>query len=114
MKKQFSLDLRVARRQAGFTQRDIAHLLGMGQAFVSDLEQGRKEPTLRQIVKLSLIFGKSFESLFAEIMADARRDLRKRLTTLPKDTRRFAGTFNRDNSIARLQDRLDAEAEAHD
>lgn len=114
MSTQFSLDLRVARRQAGFTQRDIAHLLDAHQSLVSDLERGRKEPTLVQIVSLSLIFGRSFESLFTAVMLDARRDLRRRLKMLPDDPRQYVGTFNRQSSIDRLRDRLEADDPDHD
>jgi transcriptional regulator with XRE-family HTH domain len=113
MTTEFALDLRTARRKAGFVQGDIAHLLASHQSRISDLEQGRKLPTLTETVTLSLIFGRSFESLFSMIMRQARRDLRKRVRKLPKNTRDFAGTFNRASSIERLRDRLAAEYEEH-
>lgn len=102
MRTQFSLDLRLARRRSGFTQRDIAHLLAAHQSAISDLERGRVRPTLTQIVTLSLIYGRSFESLFSEVMTQARQDLVTQLDTLPK-ARVFIGTTNRANSIARLR-----------
>jgi transcriptional regulator with XRE-family HTH domain len=46
MSTDFALDLRVARRQAGFTQEDVARLLGVTQSQISDLEHGRVLPTL--------------------------------------------------------------------
>ena len=113
MTTEFALDLRAARRKAGLTQRDVAHLLAAHQSTVSDLERGRLLPTLVQIVTLSLIYGRSFESLFAEVMRDARQALRKRLRTLPKEARTYAGTFNRESTIARLRDRLAAEETDH-
>jgi len=113
MSTQFSLDLRVARRRAGFTQGDIAHLLGAHQSLVSDLERGRVEPTLVQIVTLSLIFGRSFESHFASVMREARRDLLTRVRSLPEDAREYVGTHNRASSIERLRDRLESDAEAY-
>lgn len=113
MSTEFALDLRVARRKAGFTQRDIAHLLRVQQAKVSDLERGRKLPTVPQIVTLSLIYGRSFESLFAAVMAEARQKLTTRLGGMPTDTRAFVGTLNRTASLDRLRRRLAAEAEAH-
>ncbi|GGD35205.1 helix-turn-helix transcriptional regulator [Sinisalibacter lacisalsi] len=113
MTTEFALDLRTARRKAGFVQSDIAHMLASHQSRVSDLEQGRKLPTLTETVMLSLIFGRSFESLFSMVMRQARRDLRKRVRKLPKNTRDFAGTFNRASSIERLRDRLAAEDEEH-
>ena len=113
MTTEFALDLRAARRKAGFVQGDVAHLLGMHQSTVSELETGRKLPTLSQTVMLSLIYGRSFESLFAAVMKDARKDLKKRVRTLPRDVRDFPGTLNRKSTIARLKQRLSDEAKAH-
>jgi len=113
MTTEFALDLRAARRKAGFVQGDIAHLLASHQSTVSELEAGRKLPTLSQTVTLSLIYGRSFESLFAAIMSEARRDLKRRLRTLPKDVRDYPGTFNRAASIARLRQRLADNNKAH-
>lgn len=113
MTTEFALDLSLARRKAGYVQSDIAHLLASHQSRVSDLEQGRKQPTLLEIVTLSLIYGRSFESLFSMIMADARQDLRKRLKTLPREVRDYVGTFNRSASIERLRDQLAAEDADH-
>ncbi|SDL26476.1 helix-turn-helix transcriptional regulator [Aliiruegeria lutimaris] len=110
MTTEFALDLRAARRKAGYVQGDVAHLLGMHQSTVSELETGRKLPTLTQTVTLSLIYGRSFESLFAAVMKEARRDLKKRLRGLPKNVRDHPGTLNRKASIDRLRQRLKEEA----
>lgn len=106
MSTQFSHDLRLARRKAGYLQGDLAHLLGSHQSVVSDLEHGRLRPTLEQIIDLSLIYGRSFESLFAEVMTERRRRLRRCLRHLPDPDRTTAPTFNRDGSLARLRQRL--------
>lgn len=113
MSSEFALDLRLARRKAGYTQGDIAHLLARHQSRVSDLELGRRQPTLDEIVALSLIYGRSFESLFAELMRTARTDLTARLATLPEDVRAYNGTFNRPGSLARLRRRLAAHDADH-
>lgn len=109
MSTEFAHDLRLARLKAGYTQRDIAHFLDAHQSTVSDLEHGKVLPSLQQIVRLSLIYGRSFESLFAEIMSEARRALKARLKTLPEKVRSCAGTFNRPGSLSRLKHRLSAE-----
>lgn len=113
MTTQFALDLRLARRKAGYTQRDIAHLLGAQQSAVSDLERGRSLPDLRQIIALSLIYGRSFESLFSELLEDARKMLRKRIVQLPEDVRQYAGTLHRTHSLKRLRQSLEAEGPDH-
>lgn len=106
MSTQFSLDLRLARRKAGFTQKDIASLLSSHQSLVSDLERGRERPTLEQIIELSLIYGRSFDSFFEELMGDCQTRLLKRLERLPTAHKRTAHTYNRSASIKRLKRRL--------
>lgn len=113
MSTEFALDLRLARRKSGFTQRDVAHLLGAQHTLVSELERGGRLPTLEQIVTLSLIYGRSFESFFAERMKAARDKLRSRILHMPEGVRNYVETFNRDASIERLARRLAAENPCH-
>lgn len=108
MSTEFALDLRAARRKAGYTQGDIAHLLDHHQSHVSDLETGQERPTLVEIVTLSLIYGKSFERFFCEVMQECKAGLRARLNSLPALHSQTAGTFNRDSSIEKLSRRLAA------
>jgi transcriptional regulator with XRE-family HTH domain len=113
MSTEFALDLRLARRKAGYTQRDIAHLLSVQQSNISALEHGRVLPSIQEIVTLSVIYGRSFESLFAQLMKNARFALRKRTPTMPKTARNYVATFNRESSIKRLRHRLSAEGDDH-
>lgn len=106
MSTQFAHDLRTARKNAGYTQGDIAHLFASHQSIVSDLERGRLRPTLEQIIDLSLIHGKSFESFFAEVMTERRKHLTKRLASLPAPGRDTVHTFNRPASLSKLARRL--------
>lgn len=107
MSTQFALDLRAARRKAGYTQGDIAQLLDSHQSHISDLEHGRLQPTLQQIVSLSLIYGRSFESYFSQVMQECQEHLTTRLATLPPGNS-TSGTFNRPSSIRKLEQRLKA------
>ena len=106
MSTQFACDLRLARRKAGYTQGDIAHLLSSHQSVVSDLEHGRLRPTLEQIVDLSLVYGRSFESFFSEVIVERQEHLTTRLSSLPAPSRKTAHTFNRPASLSRLARRL--------
>lgn len=106
MSTQFASDLRLARRKAGYTQGDVAHLLATQQSAVSDLEHGKIRPTLEQIIELSLIYGRSFESFFEELMTGSQKKLKQRLACLPDIGKQTAHTFNRDGSLERLKHRL--------
>jgi transcriptional regulator with XRE-family HTH domain len=109
MKSEFALDLSLARKKAGLTQRDTAHLLAISTTRLSHLEAGLQLPGIVEICTLSLIYGRSFESLFGSIMADAKAALRDRILSLPNDVRRYVGTRNREHSIDRLARSLAAE-----
>lgn len=113
MTTQFSLDLRLARRKAGYTQDDLSHLLSVQQSLISDLEHGKDRPSLEQIIDLSLIYGRSIESLFDMLMAERRGALADRLSDLPDLSNATVHTFNRDSSLQRLEERL-TEADDHD
>lgn len=107
MSQSFALDLKVARKKAGLTQQDCAHLLNVHKSRICNLEQGNTVPSVIEICTLSLIYGKSFESLFGSMFAEARSSLRERLGTLPTPSVRWIGRFNRQNSLNRLAARLD-------
>ena len=106
MRTQFSADLRLARRKAGYTQADVAALLCDRQSVVSELEDGSKDPDLTQIITLSLIYGRSFEAFFVEVMEDCTRRLKRRLKHLSNDVRQTVHTFNRSASLKTLHARL--------
>ena len=103
---EFALDLKVARRKAGLSQQDCAHLLEVHPSKISLIEHGKAMPSVRDICTLSLIYGKSFESLFSVIMAEVTDALRDRMTTLPECPRQWLPKFNRQNTLNNLAARL--------
>ncbi|QJB69864.1 helix-turn-helix transcriptional regulator [Parasphingorhabdus halotolerans] len=106
MLKQFSHDLRLARRKAGLTQNDLAHLMATTDKEISALEHGRKIPSLPQICELSLIYGRSFESLFADLMEYGKKKLRHQMPSLSNDVRNHVGTINRSATLERVTRRM--------
>lgn len=103
---EFSLDLKVARRKSGLTQEDCAHLLDVNKTLISRIENGKRIPTVREICTLSLIYGKSFESLFSGIIADAQESLRERVITIPDAPYSWIGSLNRKRTLDSLARRL--------
>ncbi len=107
MSQAFAFDLKVARKKSGLTQQDCAHLLDVHKAKISLLEQGKTLPSVLEICTLSILYGKSFESLFGGLMEEAHRGLKDRLTTLPEISNRWIGRFIRHNTLNRIAARLD-------
>ena len=108
MSNTFALDLKVARRKSGLTQQDCAHLLDVHKAKISLLEQGKALPTVQELSTLSLLYGKSFESLFRSLIEGAQHTLKDRLATLPVVSHKWLGRFIRQNTLNKLAARLDA------
>ena len=106
--KTFAFDLKVARRKAGLTQGDCAHLLGISQSRVSDFETGKLLPDLKEFTMLSLIYGTRFEGLFAALATEVCRDLRKRLASISETRGNKIRRFTRGNTLQSLADRLAA------
>jgi len=106
MTKEFALDLKVARQNSGLTQEDCAHLLGVCDATLSKMEGGTRTPTVREICTLSLIYGRSFESLFSGIFAEVREDLFQRLMKMPVASGTLRLRTNRQYTLGKLATRL--------
>jgi transcriptional regulator with XRE-family HTH domain len=51
--EQFGDNLRRIRKKCGFTQEELAHRVGMDVSYLSELENGRKEPCLRKIKEIA-------------------------------------------------------------
>ena len=110
MTKEFALDLKVARQNSGLTQEDCAHLLGVCDATVAKMEGGTRTPTVREICTLSLIYGRSFESLFSGIFKEVREDLFERLSKMPVASGTLRLRSNRQYTLGKLATRLSEEA----
>jgi len=106
MNKEFALNLRLARRKAGLTQQDCAHLLDVHSSRISLFESGKALPSITQIYRLALIYGRSIESFFGTLFEDGRGELRERLKHLPNAPKRWLGRFSRDNTLRALSHRL--------
>lgn len=107
MTTNFALDLRVARKKSGLNQIDCAHLLDVHPSRISKLEAGKRPPTVREICTLSLIYGKSFESLFGSVFENARQLLRDQLATMPNSPKHWLGRLNRNSTLNAIAERLD-------
>lgn len=110
MQNEFALDLSTARLKAGLTQEDCAHLLAIDRSRVSKLESGKRMPSIEEICTLSLIFGRTFESLFGSVFYNIREDLLDRLACLPTSSHSSAGAISRHQTLERLASRLSEEA----
>ena len=106
MFEEFMLDLKVARKKSGLTQGDCGHLIGGSNHKISQLERGERPPSIREICALSLIYGRTFESLWGEMFAEVRESLAKNLETLPEPVSQHPSGFNRAGTLEALAQRL--------
>jgi len=65
--EQFGANVRRIRRKRKFTQEELAHRVGMDVSYLSELENGRKEPCLRKMKELSQALGVSLARLLRGI-----------------------------------------------
>ena len=114
MSTEYSLSLRLARRNRGLTQQDCGYLLGVHNSRLSDIECGRSVPTLEQACLLSIIYGHPFEELFAKHMATARSILKKRIHQLQPHTKLQSHTISRHHTIAHIKQQLDLNHPRHE
>ena len=114
MRDDFALDIKVQRRKAGLSQKDVAHLMGVHPSKVSLMEAGKKLPSLRDIAHLSLVYGKSFEEFFFAFISKARESVRQRLPSMPQAPKRWLGRFNRQYTVDQIAERLEASDTTHE
>lgn len=105
---QFAHDLCAARRKAGLSQRDLCILLELGSQEVAALEEGVRPPTIEQMCRLSIIYNRSFTQVYQGIMQSAREALFRNLPDLPEVAEAKEASFNRDNTLKRLDRELTA------
>jgi transcriptional regulator with XRE-family HTH domain len=55
--EQFGINLRRIRHKHGLTQEELAYRVGMDVSYLSELENGRKEPCLRKIKEIAQALG---------------------------------------------------------
>lgn len=52
----FSKRLKSLRQESGFTQQEVADKIGINRGSYSNWENGKREPTLENVVKLAKLF----------------------------------------------------------
>ena len=106
MNDDFPGDLRLARRQSGLSQSDCGHLIDASTDQVGKIERGIRLPTLREILAFSVLYGRSFESLYGPLVRDIRRQIMARLETLPEGSRNHPDALRRGRMLEQLSHRL--------
>ena len=106
MKKDFALDLRVARRASGLTQADCAHLLKIDASRISRLETGKYHPTAQELCTLAIIYGEPLNGLAGTFTEKMLHSLRDRLASMPDCPTNWRDTQKRRQTIEALAQRL--------
>jgi transcriptional regulator with XRE-family HTH domain len=114
MQNSLGVELRSARKTAGFRQKDLAQLLGVQQSKISQYESGKRIPDGIQLHKLAIIYGRTFEEFQTELFNIAHQTLLDNLDTLPTNIRITANTYNRSTSLEQLRHRLITETDAYE
>lgn len=100
------MDLRLARRNSGLSQEAVAELLGVRQSTISQLEQGKFRPSLKQVVDLSIVYDRSFECHFRLLTRERQSIIWHRLKQLPDHFQRSAIATSRNGALPRLKRHL--------
>lgn len=109
MKKQnrVASDLTEARNRAGLRQIDVAHLLGVQHARISQIENGKVLPNVIEVATLSIVYGKEMESLVSGLLDQVIANLVERLSAVPSVSRDMPETYQRADTLSDLARRLE-------
>lgn len=70
MRKLVGANVRSARTASGLTQEELAERSGFSQQYISELENGRRNPTIVSIYELAQALGVTHEQLVASSVPD--------------------------------------------
>ena len=65
VEKQLGMRIRYLRMQKKWSQEDLALEAGVNKNYLSDLERGERNPTVKILEKIAKAFGISLEELFS-------------------------------------------------
>jgi DNA-binding XRE family transcriptional regulator len=110
MFEEFISDLKIARQRSGLAQEDAAHLLGISRKAMSRIETGEALPSVREALGLSLLYGRTFESFYAEMMALTRLEMIEALAEMPTAPKAWGQMAERTDTLSALARRLEDES----
>ena len=114
MKEIVKVDLRIARQHSGLTSLDVATRLGCSRARLSKLENGLARPCVREIVALSIVYGKPIDSLFQLTSSSLTTKLLNNLANMDFSLKNGSSTAKvRLDTLNSLSDRLRAIQQGH-
>lgn len=112
--KEVMIDLKVARRESGLLQRDLAHLIDVTQSRISHLECGEGVLSVQELYKLSLIYNQPLEKLLRLTGEVLHSQLHARLKTMSGEPAcDTAVAERRQDTLNRLSSRLQANHSNH-
>ncbi|PSR36836.1 MAG: hypothetical protein C7B44_06905 [Sulfobacillus thermosulfidooxidans] len=81
----FGQRLRALRKQAGYTQAELAEKVGVSQYTISNYEQESRQPPLELLVQLADVLGTSTDYLLGRVDADESRAAGASSVTIPSE-----------------------------
>jgi len=94
----FLARLRQARKEAGLTRKDVAHLLGKPQSFVSKVETGEWQAEVVELQALASIYRKT-QADFQGELPDLERTVFTFRSTAPPEALRHLGLMSYDGIL---------------
>jgi len=115
MKEIVKVDLRIARQHSGLTSQDVATILGCPRTRLSKLENGLARPCVREIISLSIIYGRPLDSLFQLTSSRLTDKLRQNLAEMDFSLKDASSSSKvRLDTLNQLSDRLRLIHDDHD
>lgn len=107
MKNELALALVKAREASGYSQRDVAQLLGVAPSVINRVETGERAPSLQLAVSLGFLFDLPIDQLCADMLEGIRANLAAQLPFFLADSDPSTVRGIRGESLCSLQARLD-------
>jgi transcriptional regulator with XRE-family HTH domain len=93
MSHRYSNSLKPHRKRSGFSQHELAFLLGLKEhSAISRFEHGEREPSLRTALAYRILFDRDLHELFPHVHEEVSAEIRRRADRLSNQLGRGAET----------------------
>ena len=106
--RKIATSLRLARKERGLSNQDLAHLLAIDGSRISRIERGRVEPNATELLGFALIYGHQPDRLLEDHRQELAEAIHARFMQMPPTPYNWKMAKERQRCVDALSDRLQA------
>lgn len=95
--------IRLARKNVGFTQKDLGERLGVSAAMIAQYENGSRSPKIETLHRLATALGVCVSDLTPDLSAVYPEEVEAKMPDLPSDEKKILNLYRRLNNTGKAE-----------